>query len=263
MHYYQKNIGDYSKKTGHLTALEHGVYNLIIDGYYDREQGPTLVEATRWARARSEEEKAAVIAVLDEFFILGEDGRHTQSRVQEELNKYHARAETNRVIAFARESKKRERSSNDSSTIRAQVVHLEDQNREPNHKPITNNHKPIESSTPIPPSGGLPAKKDSAIALKTYLENCKVSGVKSIPEDDPVFDYAQKIGLPDDFLRLQFLEFRDRYTMPGAKKYKAWKTVFRKSVQGNWFKLWYCDASGQYLLTTVGQQADRSHKDAA
>ena len=87
MNYFQKHLGDYAKKTGHLTALEHGVYNLILDAYYDREKGPTLIEATRWARARTEEEKSAVLAVLDEFFTIDEHGRHTQARVEEEIAK--------------------------------------------------------------------------------------------------------------------------------------------------------------------------------
>jgi uncharacterized protein YdaU (DUF1376 family) len=87
MNYFQKHLGDIAKKTAHLTMLEYGAYNLILDAYYDREQGPTLVEATRWARARTDYEKAAVLAVLDEFFTLGDEGRYTQTRVEEEIAK--------------------------------------------------------------------------------------------------------------------------------------------------------------------------------
>lgn len=93
MHYYQKNIGDYAKKTGHLTALEHGVYNLLMDGYYDRERGPSLTEAIRWARARTEEEKQAVLAILDEFFVLvGEE--YTHGHIIAEIQAYKLKAET-------------------------------------------------------------------------------------------------------------------------------------------------------------------------
>lgn len=121
-------------------------------------------------------------------------------------------------------------------------------------------------NTPIPPDGGEvePLKKTKgAIELKTYLAECKQKGVKSIPEGDPVFDYAAKVGIPTEFLQLQWLEFRERYTLPGAKRYKSWPTVFRKSVQGNWFKLWFVGQDDQYALTTVGQQAKRNHRDAA
>jgi len=162
VNYYQKHLGDYAKKTGHLTPLEHGVYNLVLDGYYDREQGPTLIDATRWARARTEEEKSAVLAVLDEFFTLGEDGRYRQSRVEDELTDYRARAETNRAIAVERERKKKERKEHAASTSRAPDVHheanLADQNREPSHKPIANSQDIDKTLSAIPADEQLPAQ---------------------------------------------------------------------------------------------------------
>jgi uncharacterized protein YdaU (DUF1376 family) len=178
MHYYKRHLGDYSKKAGHLSPLEHGVYNLIIDNYYDREHAPTLVEATRWARARTEEEKAAVLAVLDEFFTL--DGeRYVQTRIEEELASYHGKAKKNREIAAERERLKREGSQppkakttkraqgvNDTSTDGARIVHEtctagspdeHDQSTsgQPNHKPLTTNHKPRTNNpqTPASPDG--------------------------------------------------------------------------------------------------------------
>lgn len=114
-----------------------------------------------------------------------------------------------------------------------------------------------EVKTPHTPQAGR-----VAISLKTYLEECKQASSKPIPEDDSVFDYADKVGLSKDFLRLQWLEFKDRYGMDGAKRYKAWPSVFGKSVRGNWFKLWYIGNDG-YSLTTVGQQAKRQHGEAS
>lgn len=122
---------------------------------------------------------------------------------------------------------------------------------------------------PIPPKGGEPgeqsedAKRNAAVSLQTFLADCRKAGVKPIPDDDPVFAYADKVQLPADFLSLQWREFKDRYQLPGSKRYKAWRTVFLKSVKGNWFKLWFVGADGQYALTTVGQQAQRDHKEAA
>ena len=179
MHYYKRHLGDYSKKAGHLSPLEHGIYNLIIDGYYDREQAPTLIEATRWARARTEEEKAAVLAVLDEFFTL--DGeRYVQSRIEEELATYHGKAEKNREIAEERERRKRERrDAKVSATERAQDVdessttgarnvheacttgspeqHESSTSGQPNHKPLTTNHKPLKEEKSNARASRLPA----------------------------------------------------------------------------------------------------------
>lgn len=116
-----------------------------------------------------------------------------------------------------------------------------------------------EEIPPIPPKGG----KAGAISLTTYLTLCKAEGKKPIPEDDPVFAYASKAGIPQDFLRLHWLEFKDRYALPDAKRYKAWPTVFRKSVRGNWFRLWFIAPDGRCELTTTGLQAQRIHAEAA
>lgn len=116
-------------------------------------------------------------------------------------------------------------------------------------------------NTPIPPAGAelapIPEKqKTQAIALPTWLEVIKASAEKPIPENDPVFSYAEQVGIPPDHLRLCWREFRDRYSQPGAKRYRDWRGVFRKAVRGNWFKLWWIDDAGDYALTTVGKQAE-------
>ncbi len=84
MNYYKRHIGDYAKKAGHLTPLEHGVYTLLLDAYYDREQAPTHAEAVRISRCRSTDELAALEAVLADFFELVDD-RYVQARVEEEF----------------------------------------------------------------------------------------------------------------------------------------------------------------------------------
>lgn len=103
----------------------------------------------------------------------------------------------------------------------------------------------------------------NAIALRTYLENCRTQNVKPIPADDAVFTYAKEAGIPEEYLRLQWLEFRDRFQLPGAKRYKSWSQAFGNSVRGNWYKLWYATADGSYGLTTAGQQAARKHGRSA
>lgn len=130
MNYYKRHIGDYAAKAGHLTPLEHGVYTLLLDAYYNREEGPTRSEAIRWARARSKDEVAAVDAVLAEFFD-EQDGRYVQERVEEELASFRECQDTNRRIAVEREARKRARS-----------VHEACSKREPSHKPLAISHKP-------------------------------------------------------------------------------------------------------------------------
>jgi len=138
MHYYKRNLGDYAKKAGRLTMLQHGAYTLLIDSCYDREVFPTLEQALEWTWASTEAEVEAVKFVLSRFFVLDKDGCYVQDRILQELLHYHKNADTNKRIADEREAKRRE-----NRTKREQVV----DEAPPNHKPLTTNHKPIEKKT--------------------------------------------------------------------------------------------------------------------
>lgn len=90
MHYYKRNLGDYAKKAGRLSMLQHGSYTLLIDACYDREQFPTLEDAIEWTWASSEEEIAAVKFVLGKFFDLV-DGRYHDQRIASDIEVWKAR----------------------------------------------------------------------------------------------------------------------------------------------------------------------------
>ncbi|WP_288406654.1 YdaU family protein [uncultured Acinetobacter sp.] len=145
MHYYKRNIGDYHKKAGRLSMLEHGAYTLLLDACYDRERFPTLEEALDWAWARTDEEEAAVKFVLKKFFT-EIDGVYVQNHIQEELDAYKAKAETNARIAKEREEKRKKgkQGVNDLTPVVNESCNSGDE-PPPNHKPLTNNHKPITS----------------------------------------------------------------------------------------------------------------------
>lgn len=131
--------------------------------------------------------------------------------------------------------------------------------------PLPREDKNKEVIPPIPPEGGKSGeqKRKAAVSLRSFLDDCRSASITPIPDGDAVFAYADKVKLPHEFLSLQWAEFKDRYQQPDAKRYKDWRAVFRKSVQGNWFRLWFLDSNGNYTLTTQGQQAQRSHKEAA
>lgn len=87
MNYYERHLGDYAKDTAHLTMLEHGAYNLLLDRYYATESGIPADQAHRLARARTREEKDAVDNILAEFFELV-DGVWRNHRAEEEIMAY-------------------------------------------------------------------------------------------------------------------------------------------------------------------------------
>lgn len=107
-----------------------------------------------------------------------------------------------------------------------------------------------------PPTPSQPAK---AITFTAWLQTLRESGEKAITDHRPTWDYAQRVGLPDDFVELAWVQFRRRYSEDPtytAKRYRDWRQVFRNALGGNWFRLWSAADDG-YRLTTVGLQAQR------
>lgn len=94
MNYYEHHLGDYAKDTTALTALEHGVYRLLMDFYYTKEHAlpPELAKVYKAAKASSKAERAAVDLVLEEFFTRSPDGFH-HKKCDEAIEKFHAMQE--------------------------------------------------------------------------------------------------------------------------------------------------------------------------
>lgn len=87
MNYYERHLGDYAKDTAHLSMLEHGAYNLLLDRYYGTEAGIPASDVYRVARAKTKPERIAVDSVLREFFTIV-DGAWVKNRVEEEIQRY-------------------------------------------------------------------------------------------------------------------------------------------------------------------------------
>jgi len=268
MNYYSHHIGDFDRATRHLTRTERSIYLDLIFVYYDTEQplSKDVGSLCRKIIARTEEEKSAVSAILEEFFVDTPAGWFHE-RCEEELDAYRKstsqRSTAGKASAAARAARLQQASNGISTSVERDVEQPSNE-RSTNHKPITNNQEPLETP-PIPPEGGekaQPKKSKSAITLKTFLQNCKDSNESPIPADNSVFDYAQQAGISSEVLAIQWSEFKARYLLDGAKRYKDWRIVFGKSVRGNWFRLWYIDQAGACLLTTAGQQA-KNIADAA
>ena len=162
MHYYKRNIGDYHKKAGRLSVLQHGAYTLLIDACYDREVFPTFDDAIDWVWASSTAEVDAVTFVLKKFFT-EIDGFYVQGRIQEDLDKYHANSLTNKRIAIEREKKKKETKGKVKSTKRERVVNESiDSKHEapPNQEPLTTNQEPLTKVKET-----MPAKTGQALEI--------------------------------------------------------------------------------------------------
>jgi uncharacterized protein YdaU (DUF1376 family) len=99
MHYYKHHIGDYARSTNHLSFIEHGIYRLLLDAYYESERPleADLPKLMRRYRIRTAAEKRAFVSILDEFFTRTENG-YEHTRCEREIRK------ANQVSGAARDA---------------------------------------------------------------------------------------------------------------------------------------------------------------
>lgn len=117
----------------------------MLDIYYTHEKAlPVDTRAVqRLVNARSDDERAAVDVVLQEFFELHADGWH-QARCDEEIHRKQAVGETNKVIGRMGGRPKSITDSviPESETVseESEMVSATETESNPSHKPVTSNH---------------------------------------------------------------------------------------------------------------------------
>ena len=137
MYYYKFNIADWHLATSHLSLEEEAVYFKLINFYYDSEAAIPLETDSVIRRLRLGSVRETVGIVLKEFFVLQDDGWH-HLRCDDEISKYHHKAEVNqRIGKLGGRPKKTE-------TV---LVGLPQITLTTNHKPITTNQYTDEFET--------------------------------------------------------------------------------------------------------------------
>lgn len=170
MNYYSHNIGDYAQATMHLSLVEDAIYSRLLRRYYAEEQPikDDLQQVCRWVGARSEEERAAVPMILQEFFELV-DGAWRNKRADSEIAAYQQKAKTNRDNGKAggRPKKKPNETQSVSDGLPEETQTdakanpdggQKEPSRNPNQEPITKNQYSVPSGT-----GGTPPQPPSAV----------------------------------------------------------------------------------------------------
>ncbi len=135
MHYYKFNIGDYHTHTQHLDIVEDMAYRRMLDWCYLHESPlpDNIDQIARLIRMRTHNESIAL--VLQEFFTLGEYG-WIQAKVEKEIKAYQEKSEKAKASAAAGWNK------SDANALRTECE------GNANHKPLTNNHKPVNKDKP-------------------------------------------------------------------------------------------------------------------
>jgi uncharacterized protein YdaU (DUF1376 family) len=136
MHYYQFNIGDYAKSTKYLEPMEDLIYRRLLDICYDSEKPlPKSVEkVTKLIGLKNFAKETQ--AILDEYFKLTKNG-YIQKRVNKELGKYRAKADSARANGKKGGRPKITQPVNSANPTITQL--------KAKQETITNNHKPIKS----------------------------------------------------------------------------------------------------------------------
>jgi uncharacterized protein YdaU (DUF1376 family) len=215
MNSYPRHIGDYLRDTGHLSLLEHGIYGRLLDLYYLND-GPIPGDIPGLCRklgARSADEKAAVEAVVAEFFGRSEAGLLTNKRCDEVLAKYRAFGEAQRERALKRYAK-----STDGMPSAAQTLPTAANNLptacQPSGMP-TNNHKPETNNQTIPPN---PRKRGKPA-------NAGVDWFAGLPGELDVPEFRQAW--------LDWVEYRNRSKKPvnPVSLPRTWVRAVKNGVQ--------------------------------
>jgi len=196
MHYYIFNIADYRKDTGHLSTLEHGIYRQLLDWYYlDEKPIPKENQSVlRRLRLGSDSDSLALQNVLNDFFVLRDDGYH-QVRCDVEIKDYHHKAEVNKA-----NGKLGGRPKKTQSVILANPMESESKTK----KTLTSNHKPVTNNQ---------LNTRFAEFWSTY-PNCKRKGSKSKCDDlwtkrgydnlaDQILGHLQSMAESDDWTKME------------------------------------------------------------
>lgn len=134
MNFYPFHIGDYISHTSHLSDEEDIAYRRMIDLYYQTEQP---FSDHYWVARKVKSSPDTVKILLDEFFVF-EDSVWKNKRADEEIAKYHAKADSARNANRIKLEKK--------SVLKPALKSEPNQIVTKNQEPITNNQ--INTKTP-------------------------------------------------------------------------------------------------------------------
>ena len=138
MHYFEFNIKDYRADAFQLTLIQHGAYKQLIDQYCLNESPLTLNLDDLFydLLIRGDDEKKAIVFVLEKFFIKTENG-YVHKRCDSVIEKYKAKSNQSRDAVNTRWAREKDK---DTDVIR------ESCDRNTNQETETNKHETVYTS---------------------------------------------------------------------------------------------------------------------
>ena len=183
MNHYPHHIGDFNSATRHLTFVERALYRELLDVYYDTER-PLNADASKLARrvlAHTDEQRAALDVVLDEFFVLQEDGWHN-TRCDREIAAYHQKQEQQSKAGQASAAKRKKKPTSTAGggdqrgdgggagstpVQRPLNERTTNQNQNQNHIKETTSPKPDDGATVVQPADATVVQPADATVPKS------------------------------------------------------------------------------------------------
>jgi len=177
MHYYKFNIADWHLATSHLSLEEEIVYFRLINFYYDTELPIPTETQSVLRRLRLKGNTLIFKDVLQEFFVLEHDGWH-HKRCDDEILKYHSKAEVNRQVG-----KLGGRPKKINNIENPEITTMVSENNPQitlttNQEPLTKNQEPITNIKTIAPKKVATPEGVSDLIFKDYLEVRKAKKAK-------------------------------------------------------------------------------------
>jgi len=217
VHFYQFNIADYRKDTGHLTPIEHYIYRELLDMCYLNEipiNGGLMSIRRRLKLADTDD--LLIQGILDEFFIKTDDG-YINNRVNLELSRIYDKSEK------ARESVKKRWDKVKSYERNTSVYERNTNDILPNN-PIPNN--------PIPNTQNTSTKVDVLAKPKKQK-----SQKTSLPENFGISADLKAWAEKNNYTRLEVhLESFIEKCKQHDYKYADWDAALKTAIRADWAK---------------------------
>ncbi len=204
--WWARYVGDYQRKTQHLSLAEHGAYALLLDHYY---MGGKLTtndnQMFRICRAFDVQEQQAVKNVLEQFFTI-EGDRYINERAEQELER--------RAII----------SENKSNNRRGKVKNQQQMN----NKSTTNDIQMVTQSQSQSQSQLKPQPKPKIVFTDLFLQAWNEYPAERRESQKASYPAWQKAITENNVTEQQMLDGVKRYAkkLNGdwtyAKGFKAW-----------------------------------------
>jgi hypothetical protein len=102
-------------------------------------------------------------------------------------------------------------------------------------------------------------KSRGQMTLAEFMALCKATGERVIPDDDPIWEFADKVGIEREMISIAWIAFK-RYWLTGEGKGKRkteWRETFLNAIRQNRDGIWHIKEGDPARWTTSGEAMRR------